>query len=128
MEVEDETTSPSRTYKLDFDTWRINGFVDDEEALQQAAAKALYTPRFDCYAYDDQYGHEIARLLRNRNQTQEYIEAEIEFIIRDTLLQDGRFLDIEDLEIEFDRDEVTFSFTLDTILGQTQMEGASEYV
>lgn len=126
--IQTDTQAPNKTYKLDFDRGRIVGYVDGEDALRQAATKALYTPRFDCYAYDDQYGSEIGSLLGKQNVTREYIEAEIEFILQDALCQDGRFSGIEDLSMSFDSDDAFFSFTLDTVLGQTRMEGATDYV
>lgn len=128
VEIQDESQIPNRTYKLDLDKGRIIGFVDDEIAIQQAAAKALRTPRFDCYAYDDQYGSGVSRLLGDKNVTQEYIEAEMEFLLNDALCADGRFLGIEDLKMSFDGDEAFFSFIADTSFGKTQMEGATDSV
>lgn len=128
LQIQDETQVPNRTYKLDFDKGRIIGYVDGEDALQQAAAKALYTPRFDCFAYDDQYGSEINSLLGNPDVTREYLESEMEFILKDTLCQDGRFSGIDDLEIQFESDEAFFSFILNTVLGQIQIEGVTNGV
>lgn len=126
--IQDETQIPNRTYRLDLEKGRIIGYVDDDDALQQAAFKVLLTPRFDCYAYDDQYGSEIRSLLGNPNVTREYIEAEIEFILRDTLCYDGRFVGIDDLKVSFNSDEAYFSFILNTIMGQIKMEGATDVV
>lgn len=128
VEIQEETQIPNRTYKLDLDKGRIVGYVDDEEAIQQAASKILRTPRFDCYAYNDQYGSEITRLLGDKDVTQEYIEAEMEFLLNDALCADGRFLGIEDLQMSFDGDEAFFSFTADTTYGKLAMEGASDDV
>lgn len=127
-EIQEDTALPNRTYQLDLDNGRIVGFVDGMEALRQAAKKALYTPRFDCLAYDDQYGSEIKSLLGNKNVTREYIEAEMEFILKDTLCQDGRITDIHDLDMSFDSDEAQFSFVMDTILGNTEVIGATDDV
>lgn len=126
--IMEETQIPTRTYKLDLENGRIIGFVDKEDAINQAAMKALYTPRFDCYAYDDQYGSEIRSLIGNPDATREYIEAEMNFILNDTLRADGRFTGVDDLEIEFEGDEARFTFTADTILGLLYMEGATEGV
>lgn len=128
VSVQVETQIPNRTYKLDLDKGHIVGFVDGEEALQQAAEKAIRTPRFNCYAYDDQYGSELTSLLSTPNVSREYIEAEIEFILQDTLCQDGRISSIEDLSISFDSDEAYFTFIVNTILGQIRMEGTTDYV
>ena len=121
--IQEETQIPNRTYKLDLDKGRIIGYVDGEDAINQAAMKSLYTPRLTCYAYDDQYGSEIATLLGNPNATREYIEVEMEFLLTDALCADGRFSGIENLTMEFDGDDAHFTFIADTTLGKIQMEG-----
>ena len=83
--VQEETQIPNRTYRLDMDSGHIVGYVDGEDALQQAAKKALRTPRFDCFAYDDQYGSELSHQIGNKDVTREYIQSEIEFILKDAL-------------------------------------------
>lgn len=126
--IQEEVQIPNKTYKLDLDRGRIIGYVDDMDALNQAAMKTLYTPRLDCYAYDDQYGSEISTLIGNPNATREYIEAEMEFLLNDALCADGRFSGIEDLTMDFDGDEAHFTFIADTTLGKIQMEGATDSV
>lgn len=128
VSIQEEVQIPNKTYKLDLDKGRIIGYVDDTEALNQAAMKSLYTPRFDCYAYDDQYGSEVGTLLGNPNATREYIEAEMEFLLNDALCADGRFSGIEDLTMDFEGDEAHFAFIADTTLGKIQMEGATDSV
>lgn len=122
VEIKEESQIPNRTYKLDLDAGRIVGYVDDDDAIQQAAAKILYTPRFDCYAYDDQYGSEIKSLLGNKDVTREYIEAELEFLIQDALCADGRFQGISDLTMRFDGDAAYFTFNAETTEGDTELE------
>lgn len=126
--VQDEEQIPNRTYKLDIEAGRIVGFVDDDEAVNQAAMKAMKTPRFKCYAYDDQYGSEISQLLGNSEVTREYIEAEMEFLLNDALCADGRFSGIDDLTMEFIGDDARFAFVAYTSLGKMQMEGATDGV
>lgn len=126
--IREETQIPNRTYKLDFDKNRIIGYVDGEEAIQQAIVKTLYTPRFGCYAYDDQYGNEVKRLLSDKNLTMEYVEAEMKFLLQDALCADGRIYDIKDMELKINGDEVFISFSADTTLGKIQTEGANKYV
>ncbi len=126
--IQEEVQIPNRTYKLDLDKGRIVGYVDDMDALNQAAMKALYTPRFGCYAYDDQYGSEVATLIGNPDATREYIEAEMEFLLTDALQADGRFSGIEDLKMAFDGDEARFAFIANTTLGKLTLEGATDSV
>ena len=126
--VQEETQIPNRTYRLDMDSGHIVGYVDGEDALQQAAKKALRTPRFDCFAYDDQYGSELLHLIGNKDVTREYIQSEIEFILKDALCQDGRFTDVRDITIDFEGDSAHFSCTAVTVTGETELEGATDDV
>jgi len=126
--IQEEVQIPNRTYKLDLEKGRIVGYVDDEEAIAQAAMKVLRTPRMGCYAYDDQYGSEVATLLGNPNLTREYIEAEMEFILQDSLRADGRFLGIEDLQMTFSGDAAFFTFIASTTQGEIELEGVSNDV
>lgn len=128
VEVLMDTQISNRTYKLDLEKGRIVGFVDGEQALQQAAEKSIRTPRFGCYAYDDQYGSEMVSLLGTPNVSREYIESEFAFVLQDAICADGRFTGIDDLKVTFDSDEAYFSFIINTILGQTRLEGTSDYV
>ena len=126
--VQEETQIPNRTYRLDMDSGHIIGFVDGEGALHQAVQKALRTPRFDCYAYDDQYGSELGSLVSNNEVTREYIQSEIEFILKDALCQDGRFTDVRDITIDFAGDSANFSFMAVTVTGEVELEGATDDV
>jgi len=128
ISVQEETQIPTRTYRLDMDSGHIIGFIDGEEALRQAASKALRTPRFDCYAYTDQYGSELGSLIGNNDVTREYIQSEIEFILKDALCQDGRFTDVRDITIEFDGDVANFTCIAVSASGETELEGVAENV
>lgn len=125
--ITEDSQQPSKTYKLDFDTGRIIGMVDNLQAVNQSITKTLMTPRFDCYAYDDQYGSEIAKLMRSDGVTREYLRSEAESQLNDALLADSRIDRLEDISIEFDRDEVDISFTAQTAFGVLQ-SGMSDRV
>lgn len=126
--VREEIQIPTRTYKLDTESGHIIGYVDGDEALQQAANKAMRTPRFSCLAYDDQYGSELGSLMGNNEITREYIESEIEFILKDALCQDGRFTDIKDTNVEFVGDDAVFSCIAVTKEGETLLKGVASNV
>lgn len=118
--ITEDSQQPSKTYRLDLDSGHIIGMVDNLQAVNQGIMKALLTPRFDCYAYDDQYGSEIAKLMRSDGVTREYLRSEAEAQLNDALLADSRIDRLEDVTIEFDRDEVDISFTAQTAFGVLQ--------
>ena len=123
--IEDEEMITSRTYAIDWENGRIAGFVDEQEAVKQFIKKALLTPRFHCLIYDNQYGSEIRDNIIQKTATREYIEAEMPFLISDTLTHDERILDAYNFGFEFKdtyphQDSVIISFDVDTIYGSIQ--------
>ena len=121
--IEDEEEITSRTYAIDWDHGRIVGFVDGQEAVKQFIKKALLTPRFKCLIY----GSEIRETIVQRTATREYIEAEMPFLVRDTLIYDERILDVYNMSFEFkdtypQQDSAIISFDVDTIYGNMHMK------
>ena len=119
---EDDEEETSRTYKLDLDSGRIIGFVDDLDAVEQAIRKAVATPRFDCLIYDDQYGSETGCADMALGATEEYRRSAVEGFIRDALSQDTRILEVGEFEIEFVDDEAYVSFSVYTIFGEVKLD------
>jgi hypothetical protein len=120
--IEEAQEIPSKTYAIDWDNGRIIGFTDEQEAVRQFIKKALLTPRFQCLIYDSQYGSEIRDTIIKKNATREFIEAEIPFLVEDTLIHDERILSIYNMEFEFkdsypQQDSVVISFDVDTTYG-----------
>ena len=115
--ITEDSQLPSKTYMLDIENGRIYGWVDKLPAVNQMIKKALLTPRFDCYAYDDQYGSEIIKLIRTEMVTREYITNEMEALVEETLMADGRVDKVEDVSCVFEHDEVDIKFTARTAFG-----------
>lgn len=120
--ITEDSQLPSKTYKLDWQNGRIIGIVDNLNAVNQAVTKALLTPRFGCYAYDDQYGSELDKLMRSEGVTREYIRSEAEALLEDALMADSRIDRLEDVNIEFSGDECDIDFTVQTAFGVLQSE------
>lgn len=73
--------------------------------------------------YSNQYGSEIIETLMDKEVTREYIEAEISFLVTDTLIHDPRVLRVYNVEIEFKdtypmQDSCVITFDVDTIYGE----------
>lgn len=124
--IENEQEKTSRTYRIDWDRGRIMGFIDGQEAMNQFIKKAILTPRFRCLIYSNQYGSEIIDTLMDKDATREYIEAEISFLVTDTLIHDPRVLRVYNIEVEFFdtypmQDSCVITFDVDTIYGQTRI-------
>lgn len=112
--IQSDVQLPSRTYKLDLENGRILGMVNGIDAIRQSAMKSILTPRYKCYAYDDQYGSEIGSLLSMQDISREYIQAEMPTLLEDCLLADGRIERIDELSFFFDADAADIQFDIYT--------------
>lgn len=125
--IDEGEVETSKTYRIDWENGRINGFVDGAEAMKQFIKKALITPRFKCLIYDSQYGSELRENLMNSQMTNEYKETEIPFWVEDALIHDERVLNVYNFNITFGehyplQDSVFVSLDVDTIYGQIPIE------
>ena len=89
--------------------------VNDLEALGQAIRKRLSTQQFEYPIYSFNYGVNWRDLI---GQDQEYIRAEMQRMIRETLLQDDRISDVSGFLFEFKGITCVCSFDLSSIFGQ----------
>lgn len=120
--VTEATELPSRTYRLDLETGRIVGMIDELEAVMQAIRKALITPRFKCLIYNHNYGSEIKEAITTKDASNKYVEAVLPEYVKDCLIPDKRILEVRDFKLEFINDEAHIEFTADTIYGQLEVQ------
>ncbi len=95
----------------------IRGKVQDLTALGQAIRKRLSTQQFEYPIYSFNYGVNWRDLI---GQDQEYIRAEMQRMIRETLLQDDRISDVSGFSFEFKGITCVCSFDVSSIFGQLQ--------
>ncbi|OMF23381.1 DUF2634 domain-containing protein [Paenibacillus sp. FSL H8-0259] len=110
--------SPSLTYRMDFEHKRIAGRMDGLEAVKQAAVKVLQTARFEHLIYSPNYGAEWSLVL---GQDRLLARPELRRIVSEALLQDERIQQLEDVEILFNGDTVSFSCTAVTVYGNFEL-------
>jgi len=114
-EEEDLEIDPSYTYKLDIENGRIQGMVDNKEAMQQAIYKALFTDRYSDLIYSDEYGSELYTL---KGQPSYYAEVLTPDYIEDCLLADDRIESVENIQImKTDLESIYITFTVVTMFG-----------
>ena len=116
IEIIDEATLPTRTYKLDFEKGRCIGMTDRLEAMEQAIFKILNTNRFEHTIYSDDYGFEGMT-----GEEKLFVQAELPRRIKEALLQDGRITSVEDFHLEFDKDNALATFTAITVYGDVKV-------
>lgn len=112
--------SPGLTYKLNIESERIAGYVDELEAYKQAVYKILNTERYDYLIYSWNYGIELKELF---GQPIAWVVPELERRITEAIMQDDRTESVHDFEFDTSkRGVVAVTFTASSIYGETEIE------
>lgn len=118
--AEEDYEMPSYDFKLNMETNRISGYVEDLEAVEQAVYIMLSTERYEHSIYPCDYGVEFNDLI---GEDVEWVIPELELRITEALLTDERILEVNNFE--FDRSEkgkIHVSFTIESTKGTLNME------
>lgn len=130
-----QTQLPSKTYKLNLDvittyneegtlktinTDRIEGYVDNIQAVKQAIYHILMTERYAYLIYDENYGVELEQYI---GADLDYIETTLEETLKEALMHDLRINDVKVNSInKVETDKVLVNFTAFTIYGDLILE------
>lgn len=112
-----EQSFDSRTYQLS--ETKIEGFVDDLEALKQAIYKVMSTEQYEYPIYSFGYGIAWKELI---GEERPYVRAEMRRMIEETLLQDDRILEVDGFKFDFSGDTCRCSFDVSSIYGEIEIE------
>lgn len=113
--IQQQEDIPSKTYLLDLETGEIYPqFIDERDAIEQAALKAILTMRDNYLIYSSDYGSDIFDLF-GESFSQEYLELEVPNMIQDALSVDDRIQDVINFDIEVINDEIHISFEIVTL-------------
>lgn len=108
-----EETLTSRTYLIDGD--RVNGIIDDYDAIKQAVDKILNTERFVFPIYSENYGSDLNDLI---GQDFDYIKVEAERMLDEALRADDRVTGVYvDDVTKVNDDSVLIVGTVETMFG-----------
>lgn len=107
-----EVTQPTKTYKIGQE--KIQGTIDDIQALKQAIYKILDTEKYDYPIYSFNYGIEFNKLI---GQDIIYVKIEMKRLIKEALLQDNRITDVVNFKVRVSGDEVLCEFDVISIYG-----------
>lgn len=119
-EIKPAAEQTTRTYKIDFASGRVAGFVDGREAMEQAIFKILATERFAHLIYSWGYGVEQNAVL---GKSWRVFASELRRVVREALLADSRITDVTDFDVEqIDRRTAAVRFTAKTIFGDVAAE------
>ena len=115
--VVQEEAFTNSTYKLSSD--KIEGFVDELEALKQSIYKTLSTERYEYPIYSFSYGIAWKELI---GEEEAYVRAEMKRMIQETLLRDTRITVVEGFSFPFSGDGCHCTFQVSSIYGETEIE------
>ena len=108
---------PSRTWYINKDTNRIQGTVDNYDAVVQAVQVILNVERFRWQIYSPYSGMQWRGLI---GEDPGYVAAELQRRIRDALMMDDRVTGIKDFKYSIADDVLTASLTVTTVYGDVQ--------
>jgi len=102
----------SKTYAMNNN--RIEGYVDNRAALEQAIYKILQTEQYAYPVYSFAYGVQLCKLP---GREAPYVHSELKRMIREVLLRDNRINEVSGFEFEFKEDNCNCSFLVESIYG-----------
>ena len=114
-------TLPSRTFKINYNSDTITGFVDELEAIKQAVYLMLNTERYQYIMYSWNYGVELVDLI---GKPVPFVLPEIKRRVREALLQDKRITDVTDFDFTVNKGVVAVRFKVESIFGGMEIEKA----
>ena len=117
-----EESKIPKEYEIDFKTGQLTGrIVEGAEAIKVWIWLVLQTARYRYYIYSWDYGNEFEELI-GRGYSEEYINAEAQRMTEDCLLVNENIESITDFSVGMENDQLTISFTANTIYGTIQFD------
>lgn len=110
-------TIPTNTYRIIIDKDRVSGETDGLDAMKQAVYLILSTERYAYPVFSWNYGVELKDLF---GQPTTYVEAVLEYRIRDALMADERITDVRNFEFSTQKNTVSATFEVVTNQGNVQ--------
>lgn len=119
-EIEDEK-DPAE-YEIDFTTGQLTGrIVHGLDAVKVWAWLALCTNRYTYEQYSFDYGHDLSDLIGTVH-SQEYLESEVERIVKDTLMVNENIIDATVTDFNLDNEKLTVNVTISTKWGEIDLD------
>lgn len=108
-----------KTFYINYNTNRIEGYIDGLEAVEQSIISMLSTERYAYLIHTWQYGAVMEKYI---GTPYDYIIADVGREITETLLTDNRILRVHSFTFDKNQDEIYITFVADTIFGSTKIE------
>ena len=115
----EESTYPSKSYKIDEEETAVNGNVDGIDAIKQAIQCMLQCERYYYPIFSENYGIELVDLI---GEPMDYVISEVERRITECLTWDSRIDSVDDFQYEVNGNKLHVTFSVSTILGVIEDE------
>lgn len=115
----EEGVEPSKTYKLHLKNCHCAGTIDGIEAVKQAIFLMLSIERYDYPIYSWDYGVEFKDLF---GKPPAYVASEVPRRIRECLLMDDRILEIDQFNVQIQKNKVYVTFVAHTVFGEVPLD------
>ena len=92
INITDDDIQTNVTYGIDFENKRMIGKIDNLKALEQAILMILSTARYENIIFSFNYGNELSNII---GHDFEFIKSEAERYVKEAILADSRFKEIE---------------------------------
>lgn len=115
--VEEEFNN--KTYKIDFSSNKISGYIDEIEALKQTIYCILNTERYDYIIYSWNFGSELRNLI---GKDVDFAVGDIRRRVTEALTQDDRIESIDNFKIQIEQDKMNLEFIVNSIYGEITIE------
>ena len=115
----EEASYSNKTYRIDTNSNRISGKIDDLESIIQTIYLILNTERYAYIIYSWDYGVELNDLY---GKPMPYVRSEIQRRITEALTQDNRITSVENFEFTTDKRVLHVTFDVVTTAGIVHAE------
>lgn len=112
----DSSIQPSKAFKVTTD--KMQGYIDNLEALKQSIYHRLSTERYEYPILSFSYGIQIEDLL---GQDSTYVKIELKRRIIECLLEDDRIVEVDNFKFDIKEDLLQCTFNVVSIYGQFEI-------
>jgi Protein of unknown function (DUF2634). len=109
-----EETIDTKTYYINFDKNRLQGEIEGLESVKQSIICMLSTERYAYIIHTWQYGATIEKYI---GKNYDYIVADIDREITETLMTDNRILKVSNFKFKQEDEKLIITLNVDTIYG-----------
>lgn len=121
LDVESDDAAEPSDYEIDLRTGKLTGrIITGLAAIKQWIYLALSTERYYYTQHSWDYGSDLHTLI-GQSADPEYIETEAKRMIEEALLVNEYITDIDDVECQIERDQLTVRFTAVTSYGEVDI-------